>query len=192
MIVTNHKLPANLLDMNELARLMADFRDRLGLTKTKAASVLGVARNTIASLESGQDVTTGLPFKPRDTTLRALAGAMNEYAESKGSNFRVTFDQLKAAATVDQDDQPRTTPRAGIATVPDVPGSAQAGYIPWTDEEKDVLLQAYEVGAPLAKPFDPAFRRLPPGQRVAQFESFKVTIARYREFLHQQQGNGQE
>lgn len=85
-------------NVEELSRIITEFRDRFNLSKANAAKVLGVSTNYVTSLETGVDINTGLAFKPREATLMKLAARMSEYAEEKDSPYRVTYKQLMVAA----------------------------------------------------------------------------------------------
>ena len=78
--------------MTELSRYMTEFRGRFQLSKAKAAKVLGVSANYVRSIEDGLDVSTGLPFRPRESTLRQLAAKMTEFG------YPVSYEQLMVAA----------------------------------------------------------------------------------------------
>jgi transcriptional regulator with XRE-family HTH domain len=78
--------------MGNLGAIVSQFRDRFHLSKAKASKVLGVSIQYVRSLETGTDVATGLPFRPRESTLRMLAEKMTEFG------YPVTFDQLREAA----------------------------------------------------------------------------------------------
>lgn len=82
-----------------LGRIIQDFMDRFNLkSKVQAAKVLGISDVQVRSLLEGKDVRTGLPFKPRESTLRQLEARMNQHAEQKGHPYRVTYKQLMVAA----------------------------------------------------------------------------------------------
>ncbi len=75
-----------------LSQIVTEFRDRYHLSKAKAGQVLGVSTLYVRSLEEGVDVRTGLPFNPREATIRQLAAKMTEFG------YPVTFEELMVAA----------------------------------------------------------------------------------------------
>ena len=77
---------------NPLGQTIWDFRERFHLSKAKAAKLLGVSVQYVRSLGEGVDVSTGLPFKPRPSTLRQLAAKMTEFG------YPVSFEELMMAA----------------------------------------------------------------------------------------------
>lgn len=77
---------------NAVGRILYRFRGLKHLSKREAAKVLGVSYTHLRSFEAGIDVTTGLPFRPRDATLRHLAARMTE------EGFSISFEELKSAA----------------------------------------------------------------------------------------------
>lgn len=91
LLGTNLKTPVMLPGMTDFATVISDFRKRFKLSKTKAAEVLGVNRNTITSIEQGVDISTGLPFSPREGTLRQFAERMTEFG------YPMTYERLALA-----------------------------------------------------------------------------------------------
>ena len=81
-----------LATMEELSRLVADFREKFRLSKAKAAEILGVSIVYVRSLEAGVDVRTGNEFEPRESTLRQIAARMSEFG------YPVTYEDLMVAA----------------------------------------------------------------------------------------------
>jgi SOS-response transcriptional repressor LexA/transcriptional regulator with XRE-family HTH domain len=81
-----------LVTVRTLADEVAAFRNRFKLSKAKAAEVLGVSSLYVRSIEEGRDVRTGLPFTPRESTLRQLAARMTEFG------YTMTFERLRDAA----------------------------------------------------------------------------------------------
>lgn len=110
----------------QLGGLVRAFRDRFHLSKAKAAKVLGVSILYVRSLEEGVDVKTGLPFRPREATLRQMATRMTEFG------YPVSYEAMAAligrpVLTVTPD------PQAGwrnvqVATRPPLPADRELPY----------------------------------------------------------------
>ena len=62
-----------------LGQTIWNFRGKYHLSRKEAAKELGIGYVTLFSMERGYDQRTGLPFKPRESTLRQLAAKMTEF-----------------------------------------------------------------------------------------------------------------
>ena len=75
-----------------LGQTIWNFRGKYHLSRKEAAKELGIGYVTLFSMERGYDQRTGLPFKPRESTLRQLAAKMTEFG------YPVSFEELMMAA----------------------------------------------------------------------------------------------
>lgn len=167
--------------MEQLGRIVSEFRARFNLSKAKAAPVLGVSINYVRSLEEGVDVRTGLPFEPRKSTLREIAANMAAYVESRGATGAPTYDELLEAAGLGETE-------AITAPVPLGEGKAVPGH-PTADEQR-ILDAAQSEGLDLYAPFsDPAFWERSVEQREPAFHYLEGLVKETRK-TRRQAGHG--
>ena len=180
-----------MLNMWEIARIMQAFRERYHLSKAKASRVLDVSVNLIRSLEEGFDVTTGLPFHPRESTLRQLAVKMTEFG------YPVSCEQLMAAA---QTEQTRTAPEKQSEKPPHYPEPPPPlserpthGEYPLTDWEWSIIKEAMDMGMSSTLDTDRSFLDRPPEDRrylVKHLESFIESVRLHKKWVEQDRMRG--
>lgn len=151
--------------------------DQHNLKQRPAAPAVGVSLNWLRAMLRGADVNTDKAFRVQDRTLRHMAETMNAYAAAKGSNFRVTFEDLRSAARV-----------GGLADPGDSGHEAPATGAPfsWTTEEATTIADAAELRLRFEHVFDDDFRSLTPDQRAPQFAIFRGMVAQAREVIRLQ------